>query len=105
MLARGLWRPCISLSAATPCYIDTCSQGVANEPWSCSVPEKCQRDIPAATCAAWARGVGIELGTWDASAALCTPTDLPVCSIGDMQPHRYGIAQCKGQSLLPSPLT
>lgn len=32
-------------------------------------------------------------------------TDLPVCSIGDMQPHRYDIGQHKGQTLLPSPLT
>lgn len=37
--------------------------------------------------------------------ASATLTDVPVCSIGDMQPHEYDIGHCKGQTLFSSPLT
>lgn len=47
---------------------------------------------------------GIQLRT-RIQGASATLTDLPVCSIGEMQPHRCDIDQGKGQTLLPSPLT
>lgn len=47
---------------------------------------------------------GIQLRT-RIQGASATLTDLPVSSIGEMQPHRCDIDQGKGQTLLPSPLT